>query len=527
MKRAITYASVVIIFLAYTLLSKQDDKYLEETFFVQPTTSIAELHSKFDDILSRANTSNYSVAVYSLDKEHYYYERNVNLALTPASLTKLFTTFNTINTLGWNFKYQTRAYIDGEIKNDTLYGSILVKGSGDPLLGINDLEQLADQIKNIGIKFVTGDLIVDGKVFDEVMHRIKYSGDADVVEPTPPISGLSIERNTVTVLVTAGKSGEKTRVQCYPSSDYFKVNNLSTVGGRIKKSKSSKPSKKRASLFNDYKDYYGDELKKVTPKASISINSKESNENYQTINVSGRLSPGSSYSYQLFINNPNKAFAGALFKRLLSTNIKFAGKFREIENNEIIIYPNLNQIAQIERNIWDVINLTNKNSDNYLAESLFKLYANEISHQSGKKLFELKDSISKKLYLQCEECLLNDGSGLSRRNFVTTKALINLLKSAYNSAYNDSFFNSLSIGGVDGTIRKRFRSNASYNNVKAKTGTLRNASGLAGIVKTLDGENLVFAFIFNGNDVGNYKYIENQLAEHLASFYIDFNKSNE
>jgi len=214
-------------------------------------------------------------------------------------------------------------------------------------------------------------------------------------------------------------------------------------------------------------------------------------------------------------------------KRLSSANLKISGKFREVVKNEIIIYSNLIEIAKIERNIWDVIALTNKNSDNYLAENLYKLYANQIANKSSKNLFELKDSISKRLYLNCDDCLINDGSGLSRRNLVTTKTLINLFKDVYHSQFKDLFFNSLSIGGIDGTIRKRFRSNASYNNVKAKTGTLRNVSGLAGTVKTLDGENLIFAFIFNGSDVGNYKYIENQLAEHLASFYIDITKSNE
>lgn len=526
MKKAINLISLLVLLFAINLIAKQGDKYLDETFFVQPTTSISELHKKFGDILSRANTNKYSVAVYSLDKNHFYYEKNANIALTPASLTKLFTTYNSIKTVGFDFKYKTKAYIEGVVKNDTLFGSIVIEGSGDPLLTINDLEYLADQISNYGIKVVTGDLIADGRVFDKIFHRIKYSGDADVVEPTPPISGLSIDRNTVTVLVTAGKSGQKTNVQCFPNSDYFRVINNSLVSGKTKGTKKIK-SKKTTSLMDDYRNYYGDELRKRPKKSPITISSKETNELYQTINVNGRLSPGSSYSYQLFINNPNLAFAGALASRLTSSNVKFLGKYREVEKNEIIFYSNLIEIANIERNIWDVINLTNKNSDNYLAESLFKLYANMIAKKSSKSYIDLRDSLSKKLYLECEECMLNDGSGLSRRNLVTTRTIINLLKNAYNSEYRDLYLNSLSIGGIDGTIRKRFKSNSSYNNVKAKTGTLRNVSGLAGYVKSLDGENLIFAFIFNGSDVGNYKYIENQLAEHLASFYIDINLSNE
>ncbi|HRP01677.1 MAG TPA: D-alanyl-D-alanine carboxypeptidase [Candidatus Kapabacteria bacterium] len=529
MRKTTTLISLVIWIFAYSLIAKQDEAYISETYFVQPTTSISELHSKFNDILSKVNTNTYSIAVYSLDKDHYYYERNANMPLTPASLTKLFSTFNTINTLGADFQYQTKAYIDGIIKNDTLFGSIIIKGSGDPIISTNDLEQLADKIKNYGIKYVKGDLITDGRVFDSEFHRIKYSGDADIVEPTPPISGLSLERNTVTVLVTAGRVGEKTRVQCFPSSDYFRINNQSTIRAVKSRKRKTTKSKKHSSLYKEnYINYVGDELRKKPSNSPISIYSKESNEDYQTINVSGSINPNSSYSYQVFINNPNKAFAGALYRRLIASNMKFSGKFRNVTNNELILYNNLIQIAQADRNIWDIISLTNKNSDNYLAENLYKLYSNKIARDSKHKFSELKDTISKHLYLECNECLLNDGSGLSRRNLVTSKTIINLLKGAYHSSYSNSFFNALSIGGVDGTLRRRFRSGASYGNIKAKTGTLRNVSGLAGIVKTLDGENLLFAFIFNGNDVGNYKYIENQLADHLANFQIiQIKPSNE
>ncbi len=527
MKSIKTYLSFIFLFYCNIIFAKQDNKYLDETFYIPPTKSIEELHTKLNDILNKVNTQKYSVSIYSLDRNQYYYEKNSHLPLTPASLTKLFSTFNTINTVGADFKYQTKVFLNGAIKNDTLFGSLLVKGSGDPLFNINDLEQLADQIKNSGIKYITGDIIADGRVFDNVFNRINYSGDADIVEPTPPIAGLSIARNTVTVLVTAGKAGEFTRVQCYPNSDYFKINNHSIVKKILNQRKKKLKIKGKSAALQKYNNYYGDELRSEAKRSNITINSKQSNDNFQLINVNGVLPPGSTYSYQIFINNPNKAFAGALYKRLLASNVKIKGQFREVHGNELVLYSNLIQLAIKERDIWEVINIMNKESDNYLAESIYKLYANIISQNSNKSISELKDSISKHLYLKCEECLFNDGSGLSRRNLVTSDLLISLLKSAYHSNYKDKFFNSLAIGGIDGTIKKRFRSNTSYNNVRAKTGTLRNASGLAGIVKTLDGENLIFAFIFNGNDIGNYKYIENQLAELLTSFYIETPLSNQ
>ena len=56
------------------------------------------------------------------------------------------------------------------------------------------------------------------------------------------------------------------------------------------------------------------------------------------------------------------------------------------------------------------------------------------------------------------------------------------------------------------------------NNLRAKTGTLRNTSALSGFVQTQDDELLAFSFVFNGPSVGSYKQIENKLGELLANF---------
>jgi len=58
-----------------------------------------------------------------------------------------------------------------------------------------------------------------------------------------------------------------------------------------------------------------------------------------------------------------------------------------------------------------------------------------------------------------------------------------------------------------------------------KTGTLRNVSGLSGVTTTLDGEKLAYAFIFNGNSVGKYKEVENELGELISQFFY-FNEEH-
>jgi len=77
---------------------------------------------------------------------------------------------------------------------------------------------------------------------------------------------------------------------------------------------------------------------------------------------------------------------------------------------------------------------------------------------------------------------------------------------------------SLSIAGIDGTLSKRMQNTLAMNNLRAKTGTLRNVSSLAGYVNTKNNDTLIFAFIFNGANVGAYKQIENKLGELLSTY---------
>jgi D-alanyl-D-alanine carboxypeptidase/D-alanyl-D-alanine-endopeptidase (penicillin-binding protein 4) len=69
----------------------------------------------------------------------------------------------------------------------------------------------------------------------------------------------------------------------------------------------------------------------------------------------------------------------------------------------------------------------------------------------------------------------------------------------YESEYKDIWLDSFPIGGIDGTLKNRFKNGSAANNVKAKTGTISNVRGLSGYVKTKEGENIVFSFLINGH----------------------------
>jgi PBP4 family serine-type D-alanyl-D-alanine carboxypeptidase len=92
---------------------------------------------------------------------------------------------------------------------------------------------------------------------------------------------------------------------------------------------------------------------------------------------------------------------------------------------------------------------------------------------------------------------VSDGSGLSRFNLVTPRALARLLLKMRLHPESQTFFDSLPIAGVDGTLRLRLRNTPAEKNVHAKTGSLLSVSTLAGYARAKSGEIYVVALMFN------------------------------
>ena len=95
---------------------------------------------------------------------------------------------------------------------------------------------------------------------------------------------------------------------------------------------------------------------------------------------------------------------------------------------------------------------------------------------------------------------LVDGSGLSRYNLITANMTASLLHYMWNHKNPDvrvAYYNSLPIGGVDGTLEDRFRRWPAYRNVRAKTGTFTAASTLSGYVSSAAGTPYLFVLMCN------------------------------
>jgi D-alanyl-D-alanine carboxypeptidase/D-alanyl-D-alanine-endopeptidase (penicillin-binding protein 4) len=87
------------------------------------------------------------------------------------------------------------------------------------------------------------------------------------------------------------------------------------------------------------------------------------------------------------------------------------------------------------------------------------------------------------------------------------------------SRYSQAWRDSLTIGGVDGTLRNRFKGTRASGNVRGKTGTIDQVSALSGYVRTAAGEELAFSMVVNGiNEPGVRTSAMDEIAIALANF---------
>ncbi len=97
---------------------------------------------------------------------------------------------------------------------------------------------------------------------------------------------------------------------------------------------------------------------------------------------------------------------------------------------------------------------------------------------------------------------IRDGSGLSRHDYLTPRAIVQVLDTMRRSSTFPRFYEALPVAGEDGTLKNRMRG-FPPRRVRAKTGTIDKARALSGFVTTDAGEMLVFSIIANNFTVAN------------------------
>ncbi|MCU0405738.1 MAG: D-alanyl-D-alanine carboxypeptidase/D-alanyl-D-alanine-endopeptidase [Ignavibacteriaceae bacterium] len=223
-------------------------------------------------------------------------------------------------------------------------------------------------------------------------------------------------------------------------------------------------------------------------------------------------------NYFVNVENPPLFAAKTFREKLISYGVEVTGNSLSGQADE-----NAKLLLDSSIKLRELLQIINKHSDNFYAECLFKTLGSAYSGQQGNSFFSTQAILNfiedNSIYSIGTKIV--DGSGISRFDQVTAGALVGLLEKVYfNFKQFDDFFNSLSIAGVDGTLRKRMIGTPAENNFRGKTGTLNGVSSIAGYVTTADDDDIIVCIMFEYTKGGTSKYksIQDGIIEILAGW---------
>ena len=427
-------------------------------------SALDKLHSQIDSVFADSALSPCFVGakIVSLTDGRVLYERNANKLFHPASNMKLLTTAAALKILGKDFKFRTVLGADSVIRRGELRGSLYVKGSGDPLTTISDIDSLVSSVRSHGIEKVRGGIVGNTSYFDTLYWGAGWMWDD---EPDPDeafISALSVNDNAIEVSVGPGRRiGDAVEATLNPATSFMKVLNSGVTS--------------RDTLIPHIK---------VTRRRG---------EN--TILIEGRMDPhAAKEQFTLSVWRPELYFLNLLKERLAEAGVKVRGAVR------LDTLAGTLTLAMLSHPIDSVLHKVNKPSDNLAAESLLKAIAAERGGERGSSTvgLSLVESCLAAIGVDTTNMMLYDGSGVSWYNAISPDAMAQLLvKMSRDTDLFKDFYGSLPVAGVDGTLKSRMKGTSAEGNVHAKTGSLTGVSSLSGYATSADGRPLAFSILCN------------------------------
>jgi D-alanyl-D-alanine carboxypeptidase/D-alanyl-D-alanine-endopeptidase (penicillin-binding protein 4) len=413
--------------------------------------------------------SQMSIKIVSLPDGRVLYAKNPDQGLNPASNIKLITMAAALRTLGPDYTFPTEFYAPTLIDKNGRLPNLWIKGYGDPLFVTEEIEDLVRRFKAAGLKRIDGDVFVDDTYYDR-NNLTTYIADVNEKLYSIMTGPLSFNFNSIKIRAKpARRMGEKPVISIDPPTRYVTVEN------------EAKTSWAGANVDLDA------EVKETKPRKS----KKETN----VIRIRGTI-PNTirEYNFQRGVPDPAIYTGTVLLEALERHGITVKGGLRR----EAVPESALLLFTHSSKPLREVLRSLGKFSNNFTAEQLVKALAAKRFGPPGsipKGLKVLREYLES-LGIPRQDFVLDNGSGLTRLSSVAADDFVRLLYDLYVSPWRDDFIASLAIGGVDGTLARKFKGGRLTGKMYAKTGTLNDVKALSGYVFD-DKARLAFSFLFN------------------------------
>jgi D-alanyl-D-alanine carboxypeptidase/D-alanyl-D-alanine-endopeptidase (penicillin-binding protein 4) len=414
---------------------------------------------------------------------------NSGKAMIPASTIKTVTTASALAILGENYRFKTTLEYDGTIVSGVLKGNLYLKGTGDPMLGSDEvkadeapkvadmetfLNTLVSEIRKSGITKIDGKIVGDDSFFGSTALQPatwQWNDLGNYYGAGP--SALNFHENLYELYFnrtnTVGSLTSVDRIS--PKLPYLTFQNEVTIG--------EKGSSDDAYIFgapNTYDRY----IRGTIPPGTADFKIKGSIPN-----------PAYFAAYSLMEKLEN---SGISTKKIATTELEKIREGKKSTAERTVIYTHQSPTVK------EIIARANEKSNNLYCEALLKAMG-----QKAKGIGSTEKGVAAVLEFwegrgfDTETFFMEDGSGLSARNAVSAFSMSSLMgKVARDENLFPSFYNSLAVGGKSGTVRYLFRNNKAVGSrLRVKSGSIRRVRAYCGYAKTPSGKIVSFSIMAN------------------------------
>jgi D-alanyl-D-alanine carboxypeptidase/D-alanyl-D-alanine-endopeptidase (penicillin-binding protein 4) len=391
--------------------------------------------------------------------------------LNPASNVKLISTAAALDLLGPDFRYTTRVLGATPGSDGVVGGDVYLLGSYDPTLGLDDVRALGAELAATGVKRIEGAVVVGG---------------------TSTRDGIF--RSRVRVDVTAGAPGEAPAVTVTPATDFIEVTTTATSG------------------------------KRPRVKGRLTVDGKvvtaEDGTTRLAIAVGGAIGKGKTVSRWVWTKERHLHTAHVLRTAMREAGIEVQGGVVVRELPEFVDGTAAAgrlpvTLAEHEsKPLSHIVAQINKRSINWLSDRVIATttaLAHDEKPSMDKGIDAMYAWLGRAAGIEREKLVVDTGSGLSYKTQFSPRQIVSVVRAAsglvtydgedpvHAAACAEAWKTSLAVGGVDGTLRRRFRTSDLRGRIHGKTGTLSTVIALSGLLEGPDGRTLAFALVTNGH----------------------------
>ncbi|MBL8898040.1 MAG: D-alanyl-D-alanine carboxypeptidase/D-alanyl-D-alanine-endopeptidase [Planctomycetes bacterium] len=379
--------------------------------------------------------------------------------LLTASSLKLFATACALAELGTEHRFRTELWLCGAVREGTLRGDLVLRGSGDPSFGGAlespagaAFEVFASAIADAGVRRIRGRVLGDPSAQEARGLGHGWAWDDQHAWYAAPLSGLCYRENVFTAVVDWPAEAERPRWRAEPPCSLLEL-------------------------------LPADEVRAVAPAELPSMEFWRSPGTHRYHARGALLRGGSAWRYDLCVEDPALYAAAALVDHLRARGFR-------VESPEPAQHPYGVGALPAERRllaVWhspplaELVRRTNTVSQNLYADQLLlsaaKSFGGRADMETARRLIERHASA---WGVDPADCFFADGSGLSRENLVSPRTFLALLSAQLKAPHAEVFVDSLPRGGSTGTLRLRLPELPEGIEVRAKTGSLTRVKALCG-----------------------------------------------